>query len=135
MKFEKIVLGYYGFLFSVFGLVGLFAPDTIAKLVHLNFVSNIGYLDFVAMYCGLFLGIGGFMLYCLKDNIKAGLVCVLFTMGAMLLARTYKYISVGEGDVVQYIYLGGELFTVVLVGWLLQFGKVAKSASNSRSMA
>ena len=121
MKFEKIILGYYGVLFLAFGLLGLLKPDMIANLVHLSFVSNIGYLDFVAMYGGLFMGIGGFLMYCLKENIRIGLVCVLFTMGFMLIARTYQLASVGAGDLVQYIYLGGELFTVVLVAGLLYF--------------
>ena len=123
MKLKKIVLGYYSFLFIAFGLLGLFTPDFIADLVHLSFSSKLGYLDFVAMYGGLFIGIGLFMLYCLKESIKAGLVCVLFTMGFMLIARLSRYVSIQEADAVQYIYLGGELFTVILVGGLLFSGK------------
>ena len=135
MKFEKIVLGYYGTLFLVFGLVGLSKPDLVASLVHLNFESSMGYLDFVAMYGGLFLGVGGFMLYCIKNNTKLGLICVLFTMGSMLVARAYKYMYVGSGDLVQYVYLGGELFTVILVGGMLYFNKSKQNKVNSRSMA
>lgn len=133
MKFEKIILGYYSILFMVFGLVGFSQPNLIADLVHLSFKSDMGYLDFVAMNGGLFLGVGVFMLYCVKENIKTGLVCVLCTMGFMLVARVYKYTVVGEADLIQYIYLGGELFSVVLMGALLYFGK--EKASNVGAMA
>ena len=134
MKFEKIVLGYYGALFIVFGLAGLAVPDVVAGLVHLNFKSNIGYMDFVAMYGGLFIGVGGFMLYCLKHSAQLGLVCVLFTMGFMLVARGCQYLNFGAADLVQYIYLGGELFTVVLVGCLLYFGKSGQEKISSGSI-
>lgn len=119
MTVNKLVLGYYALLFIAFGFTGLVQPELIADLVHLNFQSELGYLDFVAMYGGLFLGNGVFMLYCLKENIKLGLVNVLCTMGFMLAARSFQYVSTGEVDLVQIIYFSGEAFTVMLICLLL----------------
>jgi hypothetical protein len=119
LKARIYILGYYAVLFLIFGVAGLIAPETIASLVHYDFQSSIAQMEFMATYGGLFIGLGAFMFYCIKSNVQLGLVCVLLTMGAMLLARTVGFFSFGQANTIQYIYLAGELFTVLLVGFIL----------------
>lgn len=121
MKFNKIVLGYYAILFLGFGLFGFLNPILVSELVHLEFSQAMGRLDFVAMYGGLFFGLGVYFLYCLKNDVKSGLVAVLCTMGFMLVARLYECILLGAADIVQLIYLAGELFTVLLIASMFFF--------------
>lgn len=127
MKVRIYILGYYAVLFLIFGVAGLIAPETIAGLVHYDLQSSIAQMEFMATYGGLFIGLGTFMFYCIKSNVQLGFVCVLLTMGSMLLARTVGLFSFGQGNTIQYIYLAGELFTVLLVGFILfKTNKVAR---------
>jgi hypothetical protein len=119
MKIRKLILGYYAVLFVAFGILGLVMPSMVSTLIHYDISSSGATMEFMATYGGLFLGVGGFMFYCIKSNIQAGLVCVLLTMGAMLISRVIGFGLYGGADYIQYIYLAGELFTVVLVGLML----------------
>lgn len=119
MTMRKFILGYYAVLFIIFGAFGLVAPLMVSSLIHYDISAPGAAMEFMATYGGSFLGVGGFMLYCVKSNVQIGLVCVLLTMGAMLIARVVGFGLHGGADYIQYIYLAGELFTVVLVGFLL----------------
>lgn len=123
MKLGKWVLIYYAVLFIAFGGAGLVAPDTITGLIQYILSSPVAKMEFMATYGGLFLGIGIFMLYCVGNDIKLGLVSVLFTMGAMLVTRLVGYYTFGEANILQYVYLAGELFTVLLVGAILYMNR------------
>ena len=119
MKMRKFVLGYYAVLFIIFGILGLVAPLMVSGLLHYDISIPGATMEFMATYGGLFLGVGGFMLYCVKSNVQDGLVCVLLTMGAMLISRVVGFGLYGGADFIQYIYLAGEFFTVILIGLLL----------------
>lgn len=119
MKVRKLILGYYAVLFIAFGILGLVMPSMVSTLIHYDISSPGATMEFMATYGGLFLGVGGFMCYCIKSNTQMGLVCVLLTMGAMLISRIIGLELHSGADYIQYIYLAGELFTVVLVGFML----------------
>ncbi len=119
MNIRKLILGYYAVLFIAFGILGLAMPLMVSSLVHYDISSPGATMEFMATYGGVFLGVGGFMFYCIKSNTQIGLVCVLLTMGAMLISRIIGFGLHGGADYIQYIYLAGELFTVVLVGFIL----------------
>ena len=120
MKIGKYVLAYSGLLFPAFGIAASAVPQMVTEAIHYSLTSPIAQTEFLATYGGLFIGLAAFMLYCCNGRIGVGLMCVLFTMGAMLLTRAAGYALHGSGDLVQYIYLAGELFTVVLVVALLR---------------
>ena len=128
MNIGKLVLGYYAVLFIAFGFAGLAVPDSVTNLISYSLNGPVAQTEFMATYGGLFLGLGAFMLYCTKNNIQTGLVCVLITMGAMLITRSVGYVSYGGSDVVQHIYLAGELFTVLLVTAILRTSSYVQSA-------
>ena len=119
MKIGKLVLGYYAILFIAFGVAGLMIPDQVTSLIQYGLNGPVAQMEFMATYGGLFIGLGAFMFYCIKQNVQLGLVSVILTMGAMLITRLIGYFSFGEANLVQYIYLAGELFTVLLVGFIL----------------
>ena len=119
MKIRKLILGYYAVLFVAFGILGLVMPSMVSTLIHYDISSPGATMEFMATYGGLFLGVGGFMFYCIKSNTQTGLVCVLLTMGAMLISRIIGLGLHSGADYIQYIYLAGELFTILLVGFML----------------
>jgi len=134
MKAQKFILGYYGMLFLGFGLAGLTQAEALSHLVHFNIDAPGARMEFISTYGGLFLGFGGFLLYCLKDNIHIGLLSVLFTMGAMLIARVIGFMLYGGADMLQYIYLAGEAFTLVLLGFLLVYsGSPSKTVQENQN--
>ncbi len=116
MIMQKFVLGYYAVLFTVFGML---MPSVVSNLIHYDISLPGATMEFMATYGGLFLGLGGFLFYCLKSNIQTGMFCVLLTMGAMFVSRIVGLGLYGGADYIQYIYLGGELFTVILTGLIL----------------
>lgn len=119
MNIGKYVLVYYAALFTAFGIAGLVAPDLVTSLIGYSLDGPIAQMEFMATYGGLFLGVGAFMFYCIKQHVYTGLVSVLLTMGAMLITRLIGYFSFGEIDTVQSVYFAGEIFTVILVGYVL----------------
>jgi len=119
VKFRKIILGYYAVLFCGFGLAALVVPEQLANLMDNHLVSNLAKMEFMATYCGLFVGLGCFLFYCLVSDVKSGLVAVFFTMGMMFIFRAIGLLAFNVDNVVQYIYLVGELATILLVGFLL----------------
>ena len=129
MKICKYVLAYYGLLFIAFGIAAATVPDIVTGAIHYSLTSPVAQTEFLATYGGLFIGLGAFLLYCCNGRIRIGLVCVLCTMGPMLFARAAGYAVHGSANLVQHIYLGGELFTVVLVLVLLRaIGARSRSA-------
>jgi len=116
MKIRKLILGYYAVLFVAFGILGLVMPSMVSTLIHYDISSPGATMEFMATYGGLFLGVGGFMFYCIKSNTQTGLVCVLLTMGAMLVSRIIGLGLHSGADYIQYIYLAGELLPSFWLG-------------------
>ena len=119
MKLRQFILAYYAVLFILFGLAGLLFPEEMAHLLHIGLTKPLAKMEYIATYGGLFTGLALFMFYCLHSNVITGLVCVLLTMGGMFVSRMIGYFLYGDIDIVQIIYLAGELFTIVLISVLL----------------
>ena len=98
-----------------------------SSLISFELQTPAASIEFLATYGCLFLGIGLFMLYCIKTNLRLGLVCVLFTMGSMLFSRVSGALIFGGVDLIQSIYIGGELFTALLVSFLLYNSRIVQS--------
>jgi len=119
MKAKQIVLSFYAALFILFGIAGLVSPALISSIINFELHTPTSKVEFMATYGGLFLGLGLFLLYCVKSNHNIGLICVLLTMGLMLLSRVSAAFMFGGVDLIQTIYIGGELLTTLLVSFLL----------------
>lgn len=128
MNIQRFVLGCFGIVFLGFGLAGVFTPEDIAR--QINFVVEVpaAKMEFMATYGGFFLGIGAFMLYCLKDNIELGLISVMFTMGAIFITRMIGYAVYGSADELQITYAVAELFSVIVALAVLKKAPAHKPA-------
>ena len=119
MKVKQIILSTYAALFILFSIAGLVAPTMLSSVINFELQTPVSRTEFMATYGGLFLGLGLFMLYCVKNNTSTGLVCVLLTMGLMLISRTVGAFIFNTTDIIQMIYIAGELFTTILITSLL----------------
>jgi len=127
MKTEQFILSFNAVLFILFGVISLISPVLVSSLISFELQTPAASIEFLATYGGLFLGIGLFMPYCIKTNLRLGLVCVLFTMGSMLFSRVSGALIFGGVDLIQSIYIGGELFTALLVSFLLYNSRIVQS--------
>ncbi len=123
MNVEKVVLAFYTLCFVAFGVPGLLFPDMFSALLHYEFITPVGKMEFVAAYGGLIIGIGLYLLYCLKTNVRAGLVAVLTIVGSLFIGRVIGYQMGGEIDDLQSLFLAIESATVVIVGLVLVKGE------------
>ena len=123
MKLRRYILAYYAVLFFFFGLAGLLFPEVMARLLHIGLSNPLAQMEYIATYGGLFIGLALFMFYCLYSNVMQGLICVLLTMGSMFFSRMMGYFLYGDIDVVQIVYIAGELFTIVLISFFLLKGR------------
>jgi len=128
MKAKQVVLSFYSVLFILFGITALVSPTLISSVINFELQTPVANMEFMATYGGLFLGLGLFMLYCIKSNISIGLVCVLLTMGSMLISRIAGAFIFGGVDLIQSIYICGELFTIIFVCALLYNSRLVQSA-------
>lgn len=127
MTAKKNVLSFYIILFLIFGLIALVMPALITHEIGYKLQTAAAEIEFRATYGGLFISLGLYMLYCLYKHLNAGLVCVLFTMGGMLAVRLVTAFTLGGVDLIQAIYISGELFTVLLVSFILYKSRRVRS--------
>jgi len=76
-------------------------------------------MEFMATYCGLFMGLGFYLFHCLANYVRIGLITVFYTMGVMFIFRIVGYFVYSADSIIQYIYLVGELATVLIIGFIL----------------
>lgn len=119
MKVNHVVLSFYAALFITFGIIAHITPALLTNALNIQLQAPAANIEFMATYGGLFLGLGLFMLYCTKNHRDLGLICVLLTMGSMLLSRVSGAFIFSGVDVIQTIYISGELFTLFLISALL----------------
>ncbi len=76
-------------LFAGFGLASLFQPERIAGMVGIQPSTTAGRSEIRAVYGGLELGLGAFLVYCALDaqRLELGLLLVVLTYGAAAVGR------------------------------------------------
>ncbi len=76
-------------LFAGFGLASLFQPERIAGMVGIRASTTAGRSEIRAVYGGLELGLGAFLVYCALDaqRLELGLLLVVLTYGAAAVGR------------------------------------------------
>ena len=91
MKVQKTTLTFYTACFFLFGIPALVIPEWFSQTLGYNLAANGALMEFIAAYGGLIIGVGIYLLYCLKTNIKTGLVAVLIVMGSLFIGRIIGY--------------------------------------------
>ena len=89
MGFPRIVLGVTGVVFVTLGLVFFSSPPFLASLLGIEFGTVDAMNDIRAIYGGLEIGVGFFILYCARQPqlVPLGLVASTLAFGCMVLAR------------------------------------------------
>lgn len=90
MTFWRLVLVGLGLGYAGFGFAFLFSPSELAAFLSLTFSDPSARTDFRAMYGGLEIGLGGFMLACAarREFVRIGLFAAACGTVGMATART-----------------------------------------------
>jgi hypothetical protein len=119
MNVQKTTLSFYVACFFMFGIPALVLPEWFSEVLGYKLTLKGALMEFIAAYGGLILGIGIYLLYCLKTNIKSGLVAVLIIMGSLFLGRIIGYGIEREINNIQWAFLVIELITIALLSSIL----------------
>lgn len=123
MTLSQWIIRLNGIFFIAYGLAFLFIPETMMYWVtgaSLNTASSI--MDTRATYGGMSLAIGLLLQYFSTKAVyeKLGLIFVILIMGNMALGRSLGMLSDGEANPVMWLFLGGELITLLISLYLLR---------------
>ena len=123
MKIHQYTLNFYVGCFFLFSVPAFFFPEWFALTLGYQLDQRGALMEFVGAYGGLILGVGLYLIYCLKHNVKAGLVCVLTVIASLFGGRLVGYFMEQAINNVQMTFLVIELITIALVSGLLYFNE------------
>ena len=112
-------------MFIIFSLPAFFAPQQFAEILQFNIDLPGAKMEFVAAYGGLILGVGAFLMICIRENPRLGLLAILCTVGSLMVGRIIGFVLDQDTTWVQNTFLVIELMTVLLVSmlWIKQRNK------------
>ena len=86
----RLLLAFIALTYAIFGFIFLFNPSEMAAMVGITFLSNGARNDFRAMYGGLEIGVGAFLLICAmrREFVRVGLFASACVLVAMATSRT-----------------------------------------------
>jgi len=117
----KIVLVCTGIFTTLFGLGFVIAPHTFYQLyMGADFPSASAAIDGRADYGGFSLGIGLFLLYCTKKNVRLGLIAALISLLCIILARLIGMAVEGSPNLYMYLFLAVESIALLFTLWALR---------------
>jgi hypothetical protein len=122
MKIQQNILKFYVACFFVFSAPAFFLPAWFAAQLGYEFEHQGALMEFIAAYGGLIMGIGIYLIYCLKNQIQAGLVCILTVISSLFIGRVIGYAIEQEMNNIQATFLIIELITILLISGLLYSG-------------
>lgn len=131
MNSQTILIAINAFIFFLLGLVALVSPTSIMNMAGMVQHTDTSQMEFMANFGGIFFGLGVFLFYCLKHNLKLGLLCLLIVMGGKVVARVIGFATYEDSSEVLYAYFFAELLTLVLAGLLLLKPENNKKAQTS----
>ncbi len=111
----KSVLIFGGLFTTIFGLTFIIAPQMFFELYtggHLP--TSSAAIDVRSTYGGFSLGIGLFLLYCAKHNIRMGLIAAMLALMCIIAARLIGYVVDGTPTQFMHVFLGMEIVLLVL---------------------
>src|SRR5918993_5102246 len=85
----RLILAAIGLIYAASGFLFLFTPSETAAMLGISFVDLGGKTDFRAMYGGLEVGVGAFLLICAlrREFVRIGLFASACALVAMATAR------------------------------------------------
>ena len=97
MELARKVLWFYVAMSLVFGGLYLLAPELMTKPLGIASIEAMGWTDLRATYGGFQLGMGAFLIWCLRDRARygAGLVAFVCLVAALALGRVVGFVIDG----------------------------------------
>jgi hypothetical protein len=116
MTLARVVLKLVGFLFVALGVWGLLSPVQFASMAEVQLATPTAITDGRAVYGGLELGIGTFLLLCAnrQELVRSGLLAVLLIVGGLFVGRAMGLLLDASGSTVTYQALGIEFLCTAL---------------------
>lgn len=121
MRIAQIYLVLMGAMSLVFGVVYLFWPAMMTDPMGFGALAPAAVTDVRATYGGFQIGMGAFLLWCLNPaRVRAGLLLVLLTIGAVAICRAVGLAIDGEvtANLQGVLVFELVLAVVTLVLWL-----------------
>jgi hypothetical protein len=116
MSLDRTIVSIGGPLAIISGLVCAAAPDTLAEMAGIT-ASPSGLTDLRAIYGGLQIGLGAFLLWCRSDPARttAGLLALGLAVGCVGALRVLGMLVDGEPNAFHAANLTLEVATTALV--------------------
>jgi hypothetical protein len=114
----RLILAAIGLIYAVSGFLFIFNPSETAAMIGISFVDLGGRSDFRAMYGGLEVGVGSFLLICAlrREFVRIGLFASACALVAMATARAVGLMLDGF-DLLEVIVLITEAFGGAASTW------------------
>ncbi len=121
---QRSVLAVSALVFLGIGLVFLAAPDSLLPRVNITAPPGTALTDIRAVYGGLDLGIGLFLIFCwTKRQYALGLTACAFTLSGLACGRIIGIAIDSNQDNITFILLAAEVIGAVLaIGALIVGG-------------
>jgi hypothetical protein len=105
-------------IYAGFGFTFLFNPNEMSAMLGLSFQTNAGSTDFRAMYGGLEVGVGVFLLMCAlrREFVRVGLFAAACALVAMATSRSVGLLLDGF-NLVQALIAASEWVGAVAATW------------------
>jgi hypothetical protein len=118
VAFARIYLRIAGAITVGFGLVYLFAPESMMDPAGFGAVGPGGLTDVRATYGGFQLGMGAFLLWAAADaaRVRAGLLLIALSIGAVALSRAFGLALDGS---LNSFHMGGLVTELSLTAFTL----------------
>ena len=122
MQASRVVLWICLLGFAAFGLAFTLFPAPMAALVQIELPTDTARTDFVATYGGLELGVAAFLWVCTRrdERVHLGLVASALVLAGFGITRLAGILSSQRTEPVELVFLGIEIFGVVLSYWALR---------------
>lgn len=127
MTFAQWIIRLNAIFFGLYGLLFFFLPETLLYWVTGSGANtSSAMIDTRATYGGMSLAIGLLLFYFSMKLVyeKLGLVFVILIMGNMAFGRSLGIILDGDPNPVMWLFLVGELMTLIVSALLLTKAQV-----------
>jgi hypothetical protein len=127
MTLAQWIIRLNALFFSLYGLLFFFVPETLLFWVTGSAANTTSaMIDTRATYGGMSLAIGLLLFYFSMKLVyeKLGLVFVILIMGNMAFGRSLGILLDGNPNPVMWLFLVGELVTLIISAVLLTRGQV-----------
>lgn len=125
MKFAKGFLLINSVLFVFFGLSFIFAPSYFTHLFTGGaFTTSSAAIDVRATYGGLGVGLGVWLLLCVKEHIRLGILGCIVVLASIVLGRVVGLVLDESPNRIMYFFLVTEIgFLIAAIFGLRKLGK------------